>query len=119
MREKNSTYQFIQQDNTKLTFLPYPFYPLNINVIIKTIKSYLIKHGKYLADKFLAACWMTDEADSQESVDLVAQRFELGATWWLECLTPYRAGKSFADEWPVDEMRERVLQGPPQLPKSH
>ena len=62
---------------------------------------------------------VTADAESKEAVELVEQRAAMGATWWLECLTPYRADKSFEDEWPVDAMRERVLQGLPQLPKPH
>lgn len=54
-------------------------------------------------------------ADSEESVHLVQQRADLGATWWLESITPFRGGAGYEDEWPVDLMRERILLGPPQL----
>ena len=56
---------------------------------------------------------VTHDAKSKETVDLVRQRAELGATWWLECIAPFSHGKTFEDEWPTDEMRERILQGPP------
>jgi len=62
---------------------------------------------------------VTRDAESRESTELVAQRAELGATWWLECLTPYRYGLGYEDQWPADAMRERVLQGPPQLSTPH
>ena len=58
---------------------------------------------------------VTNDPNSEESVNLVRQRAELGATWWLESLTPFRADKGYEDEWPVEAIRERVLQGPPQL----
>jgi alkanesulfonate monooxygenase SsuD/methylene tetrahydromethanopterin reductase-like flavin-dependent oxidoreductase (luciferase family) len=58
---------------------------------------------------------VTTDAESKESVELVEQRAALGATWWLEALTPFRADKGFEDEWPVEALRERVLQGPPQV----
>jgi probable F420-dependent oxidoreductase len=58
---------------------------------------------------------VTTDADSEETKALVRQRAERGATWWLESLTPFRTGAGYEDEWPVDEMRERVLEGPPQL----
>ncbi len=38
---------------------------------------------------------------------------ERGATWWLECIAPFRFDKGFDEPWPVDELRERILQGPP------
>jgi len=58
---------------------------------------------------------VTSDAASKEAVELVEQRAEAGATWWLESLTPYRVGRGYDDEWPVAAMRERVLQGPPRL----
>ena len=62
---------------------------------------------------------VTHGAESKEAADLVEQRAVLGATWWLESITPFRSGKGYEDEWPVDAMRERILQGPPQLRKPH
>jgi alkanesulfonate monooxygenase SsuD/methylene tetrahydromethanopterin reductase-like flavin-dependent oxidoreductase (luciferase family) len=56
---------------------------------------------------------VTPDAESKEGIELVEQRAALGVTWWLECFTPFRAGKGYEDEWPVDAMRERILQGPP------
>ena len=56
---------------------------------------------------------VTPDADSQYATTLVKQRADLGATWWLEAITPFREGKGYEDEWPVDAMRERILQGPP------
>jgi len=48
-----------------------------------------------------------------QAADIVGQRARRGATWWLECIAPFRFGKGFDDEWPVGAMRERILQGPP------
>jgi alkanesulfonate monooxygenase SsuD/methylene tetrahydromethanopterin reductase-like flavin-dependent oxidoreductase (luciferase family) len=56
---------------------------------------------------------VTPDPDSEYSVELVKQRADLGVTWWLESITPFRAGKGYQDQWPVDLLRERVLQGPP------
>lgn len=42
----------------------------------------------------------------------IAQTYaSAGVTWWLEHLLPERWGSG--DEWPVEAMRQRVLQGPP------
>jgi alkanesulfonate monooxygenase SsuD/methylene tetrahydromethanopterin reductase-like flavin-dependent oxidoreductase (luciferase family) len=51
-----------------------------------------------------------DQAD-----DMVRQRSLAGATWWLELIAPYRFGVDFDGEWPVDALRERVQQGPPNI----
>lgn len=58
---------------------------------------------------------VTEDACSPEGLTLVQQRADRGATWWLESITPFRAGAGYEDEWPVEEMRERILLGPPQL----
>ena len=80
---------------------------------------YLRKHRKREEPIDIVCMGVTADAESKESVDLVEQRAALGATWWLECLTPFRAGKGYEDEWPVDAMRARVLQGPPQVRNGH
>ena len=38
-----------------------------------------------------------------------------GATWWMESITPWRFGYQGEGEWPLEHMRERVLQGPPRV----
>ena len=59
---------------------------------------------------------ITPGADPIRATDMVQQRIQRGATWWLECIAPFRLGKGFEEEWPVEAMRERILQGPPALP---
>lgn len=76
---------------------------------------YLRSHRKHEQPLEIIIMGVTPDADSEYSVNLVKQRFKLGMTWWLESLTPYRTGKCYEDEWPVDEMRERILKGPPHL----
>ncbi|MFN2282836.1 MAG: LLM class flavin-dependent oxidoreductase [Anaerolineae bacterium] len=56
---------------------------------------------------------MTSGAEPAQAAAMVAQRTQRGATWWLELIGPYIAGKDLEDEWPVEAMRERILQGPP------
>jgi alkanesulfonate monooxygenase SsuD/methylene tetrahydromethanopterin reductase-like flavin-dependent oxidoreductase (luciferase family) len=58
---------------------------------------------------------VTEDAVSEEGIELVQQRADRGATWWLESLTPFRADKGYEDQWPVEALRDRVLAGPPQL----
>jgi probable F420-dependent oxidoreductase len=58
---------------------------------------------------------VTHDPESKEEIKLVEQRADLGATWWLEAITPYRFDLEYEDEWPVEAIRERVLKGPPQI----
>jgi alkanesulfonate monooxygenase SsuD/methylene tetrahydromethanopterin reductase-like flavin-dependent oxidoreductase (luciferase family) len=50
-----------------------------------------------------------------QASEMIGQRALLGMTWWLESITPSRFSLGFKDEWPVDAMRERILQGPPSI----
>ena len=76
---------------------------------------YLKKHRKKGDPLDIIIMGVTSDPESKESVDLVQQRAELGATWWLESITPFRGGKGYDDVWPVEEMRERILAGPVRL----
>jgi len=80
---------------------------------------YVTKHRKLEQPLEIVIMGVTQDAESNEGINLVEQRAALGATWWLESLTPFRFDKGYEDEWPVDAMRERILQGPPQLRKPH
>ncbi len=55
--------------------------------------------------------------DPVRAAEMVAPYAAAGATWWLEMLTPVIYGGRWTDEvWPVEALRERVLQGPPPFP---
>ena len=56
---------------------------------------------------------MTTGGNPALAAGKVKQRASLCATWWLECIAPFRFGKGFMEQWPVEAMRERILQGPP------
>lgn len=64
----------------------------------------------------LVCMGFTPGAAPAEAAQIVARRAALGATWWLECIAPFRMGVGFDEPWPLDALRERVRQGPPRLP---
>lgn len=49
-----------------------------------------------------------DEAAAQ----VTAYR-DVGVTWWLEAIAPYRFEDGIDEPWDFERLRERVLQGPP------
>ena len=51
--------------------------------------------------------------DHAQAAETVAPYTEAGATWWLECLDPWRFGWNAQGVWPAAAIRERVSQGPP------
>lgn len=76
---------------------------------------YVSKYRKSERPLEIVIMGVTHDPDSEESVALVGQRAALGATWWLESITPYRFDLGYEDEWPVEAIRERIRQGPPKL----
>jgi probable F420-dependent oxidoreductase len=46
------------------------------------------------------------------AAEIVAPYDEAGATWWMECLDPWRFGWTGQGPWPVEVMRQRVQCGP-------
>jgi probable F420-dependent oxidoreductase len=53
--------------------------------------------------------------DKTAASAIVAPFAEAGVTWWLESIAPYRFDRGFDEVWPLEALRERVLQGPPEL----
>jgi alkanesulfonate monooxygenase SsuD/methylene tetrahydromethanopterin reductase-like flavin-dependent oxidoreductase (luciferase family) len=51
----------------------------------------------------------------EQAAEMVRQRAARGMTWWLEGIAPYRVGVGFDEEWPLDAMRDRIVQGPPEI----
>lgn len=43
----------------------------------------------------------------------VAAYRDVGVTWWLEAIAPYRFENGIDQPWDLERLRERVLQGPP------
>jgi alkanesulfonate monooxygenase SsuD/methylene tetrahydromethanopterin reductase-like flavin-dependent oxidoreductase (luciferase family) len=83
-----------------------------------------------LAQLKAAASYLAAQRDSAEPLDIICmgvspgnqldqaaemagKRADLGATWWLELIAPFRFDQGVEGEWPVDALRERILQGPP------
>jgi len=54
--------------------------------------------------------------DPAKDVDVVAPYADIGVTWWLESVNPEVFGCGWKDEWPIEEMRARILAGPPKVP---
>jgi alkanesulfonate monooxygenase SsuD/methylene tetrahydromethanopterin reductase-like flavin-dependent oxidoreductase (luciferase family) len=82
---------------------------------LKDAATYLNKHRQNDEPFDIIMIGVTEDAESEESIHLVQQRAELGVTWWLESITPFRAGAGYEDEWPIRIMRERIMLGPPRL----
>ena len=51
--------------------------------------------------------------DPTRAAEIVGSFEQVGVTWWLEPIAPYRFDKGFTEPWNTEQLRERVLQGPP------
>jgi alkanesulfonate monooxygenase SsuD/methylene tetrahydromethanopterin reductase-like flavin-dependent oxidoreductase (luciferase family) len=57
----------------------------------------------------------TSGTHSNQAVERTALYAAAGVTWWLENVNPWRFGWQMEGPWPVEAMRERILQGPPRI----
>ncbi len=53
--------------------------------------------------------------DPARARDRVASYAAAGVTWWMENINPWRFGWQMQGPWPLEAMRERILQGPSAL----
>lgn len=51
--------------------------------------------------------------DSDQLAERIARYAEVGVTWWLGQLYPQHFGAEWQGYWPVEAMRQRIIQGPP------
>jgi alkanesulfonate monooxygenase SsuD/methylene tetrahydromethanopterin reductase-like flavin-dependent oxidoreductase (luciferase family) len=52
--------------------------------------------------------------DPARGAEIAAEYEEAGLTWWHEAIVPTRWG-AWPYPWPIEQMRERIVQGPPVL----
>lgn len=53
--------------------------------------------------------------DPDRAAEIAAAFAEAGATWFMESLSPWRFGVDWEAPWPADQIRARVLAGPPKI----
>jgi hypothetical protein len=53
--------------------------------------------------------------DPTRAAEMLKPYEELGVTWWQLSISPMSFGKELKGEWPLQEMHERILQGPPKF----
>ncbi|HET6733810.1 LLM class flavin-dependent oxidoreductase [Mycobacterium sp.] len=58
----------------------------------------------------------TSADDTDDATATVQSYDDVGATWWLEDVSPWAFGWQWDGPWPIDQMNDRVRAGPPRLP---
>jgi probable F420-dependent oxidoreductase len=81
---------------------------------IEDIVAYIRQHRESDAPFDVAVVGTTPGDDAARAAETVAQYARAGMTWWQEMVDPLRFGWEWGPSpWPMDAMRERILQGPP------
>ena len=57
----------------------------------------------------------TPLAQPEESASIVRAHAAAGATWWFELIGPQRMGGPGDPLWSIEQLRARVLEGPPRI----
>jgi alkanesulfonate monooxygenase SsuD/methylene tetrahydromethanopterin reductase-like flavin-dependent oxidoreductase (luciferase family) len=82
--------------------------------LLQAAVAYTQEHRTSQAPFDVIALGLTPGDGPEKARGTVARYAAAGATWWLEAIAPFRFGVGFdAPEWPLEELRRRVLQGPP------
>jgi len=97
-------------------------YPLNRNeeeplspADIRSILEYVHRFRTTDAPFDIANSGYTSGTDPDRAAQHVGKYADAGLTWWMENINPFRFGWQMQGPWPVEAMRERILQGPPKL----
>lgn len=57
----------------------------------------------------------TPGADRKAGAEIVREYADLGVTYWLENTLPFAFGGDLGDHWQLEQIRERIRQGPPRV----
>ena len=80
----------------------------------KAVVAYTREHRRDSSRFEIVLIGTPTPGDNPEQATELIEQFRLaGATWWLEPISPVRFGVGWADEWPFERLRERIVQGPP------
>lgn len=79
------------------------------------VVAYVRRHRKTEEPFEVVTTGFTPGDNPARAADQAALYLKAGATWWLENINPFRFGWKMQGPWPVEAMRERILQGPPKL----
>jgi alkanesulfonate monooxygenase SsuD/methylene tetrahydromethanopterin reductase-like flavin-dependent oxidoreductase (luciferase family) len=83
--------------------------------VLRACVDYILSH-RLSDDPFDVVYSGVTPGDDQDRASAIVGSFaDVGVTWWLEPIAPYRYGDGFTEPWATEKLRERVLQGPPRL----
>ncbi len=86
--------------------------PAQIREMMALIQAERERCGTVDAPFDVAHSGFTSGKNSDQDAGRIAAYAAAGVTWWLENINPWRFGWEMQGAWPVEAMRERILQGP-------
>jgi alkanesulfonate monooxygenase SsuD/methylene tetrahydromethanopterin reductase-like flavin-dependent oxidoreductase (luciferase family) len=81
---------------------------------VRDLVAYINAHRTSDSPFDMVIAGATPGDDPAQAAEIAGAQAAAGATWWIEGIHPWRFGWNYPDPWPVETMRERILQGPPQ-----
>ncbi len=82
---------------------------------LRACVDYILAHRESDGPFDVVYSGVTPGDDPTRAADIVGSFADSGATWWLEPIAPYRYDEGFSEPWNTEELRTRVLQGPPRV----
>ena len=80
---------------------------------VRGVARYVAGHRTADGPFELVVAGETPGDDRAAGAGIVAAYKEVGVTWWIESIDPWRFGWTEGEPWPAGEMRTRVREGPP------
>jgi probable F420-dependent oxidoreductase len=75
--------------------------------------AYVREHREHTSPFDVVCVGFTPQDDAIAGRQIVTRYADLGATWWLEMIAPFRVGLGLDDACDPEVLRRRVLAGPP------
>jgi alkanesulfonate monooxygenase SsuD/methylene tetrahydromethanopterin reductase-like flavin-dependent oxidoreductase (luciferase family) len=80
---------------------------------LEDLVSFCRRHGSPNEGWDVVCMGVTPDEDRDAATEMIRRRARRGATWWLECVTPFRYEMRWGDTWPLKDMRQVIKRGPP------
>lgn len=80
---------------------------------VRAMTNYILEHRSSDEPFDVVIAGATPGNDPSHGAGIVSAMEKAGATWWIEGIDPWRFGWTGENQWPSEEMRERINDGPP------
>lgn len=83
--------------------------------VIREVVSFIQAQRGTLDEYDVIAYGASPGDDPVKARGMMEEFTQAGATWWIEAIDPWHFGWNWEGDWPLEQMNERIEQGPPSL----